>query len=115
MTSNAPKLRSCHILENMRYEIILSSGAEDDLDQLRASDRTKVLDAIDRHLRYEPEKTSKSRIKRLRDFDRPQYRLRVDDLRVFYDVLYEVNGGLVEILAIKQKDESVVWLIENGE
>jgi mRNA interferase RelE/StbE len=38
------------------------------------------------HLIHEPAKESKSRIKRLKDLSHPQYRLRVDDLRVFYDI-----------------------------
>jgi mRNA interferase RelE/StbE len=99
----------------MRYTIIFSPGAEDDLDQLRAHDRTKVLDAIEKHLRYEPEKVSKSRIKRLQDLDHPQYRLRVDDIRVFYDIFYEISDRFVEVIAIKQKEESIFWLLENGE
>ena len=37
-------------------------------------------------LRFEPTKLSKSRIKRLRGLEQPQYRLRVGEIRVFYDV-----------------------------
>ena len=58
------------------------------------------------HLRYEPTKTSRSRIKRLRGLSRPQYRLRVDDMRVFYDV----RGKRVEILAIVKKPDAAAWL-----
>ena len=39
---------------------------------------------------------SKSRIKRLRGLKQPQYRLRVGDIRVFYDIF----GQRVEVLAI---------------
>ena len=56
----------------------------------------------------------KSRIKRLRGYDRPQYRLRIDELRVFYDVIYVVAKGTVEILAIREKDEAMKWLAEQG-
>jgi mRNA interferase RelE/StbE len=38
------------------------------------------------HLRHGPTKLSKSRIKRLRGLEQPQYRLRVGETRVFYDV-----------------------------
>jgi hypothetical protein len=41
-----------------------------------------VRDTISRHLRHEPTKVSKSRIKRLRGLSQPQYRLRVGDIRV---------------------------------
>jgi hypothetical protein len=39
---------------------------------------------------------------------RPQYRLRVDDVRVFYDVA----GARVEILAIVLKSEAEAWLAQ---
>lgn len=42
---------------------------------------------------------------------RPQYRLRVGEIRVFYDV----SLGLVEILAIVAKDDVARWLAEAGE
>jgi mRNA interferase RelE/StbE len=63
------------------------------------------------HLRHEPTKTSKSRIKRLRGLSRPQYRLRADEIRVFYDV----KETEVEILAIVPKDGADVWIKEAGE
>lgn len=98
----------------MKYEIIFAPEAEEDLDGLRAYDRSKVLDAIETHLRYEPEKVSKSRIKRLEQMEWPQYRLRIDHLRAFYDVIYTTAGGTVEILAIREKSEAMKWLAEHG-
>lgn len=41
--------------------------------------------AIDHHLRHEPSQPSRSRIKRLREVRRPQFRLRVGEVRVFYE------------------------------
>ncbi|MDI6809787.1 MAG: type II toxin-antitoxin system RelE/ParE family toxin, partial [Candidatus Eisenbacteria bacterium] len=70
----------------MRYEISFAPDPVEDLKRLKANIRTVVLDAIEDHLRHQPEKTSRSRIKRLRGLSRPQYRLRVGDVRVFYDV-----------------------------
>jgi hypothetical protein len=54
-------------LAKMVFEIILAPEAIDDLRRLSARDRAKVRDALDVHLRHEPTKVSKSRIKRLRD------------------------------------------------
>ena len=68
--------------------------------------RAAVRTAIETHLRHEPEKVSKSRIKRLRGLDQPQYRLRVGEVRVFYDV----TGSTAEILAIVMKSEANEWL-----
>ena len=95
----------------MRYEILLAPEAVEDLEALRASVRTEVRDAIQRHLRYEPTTQSKSRIKRLRGLSRPQFRLRVGDVRVFYDV----RETRVEILAIVSKSHARLWLERKGE
>jgi mRNA-degrading endonuclease RelE of RelBE toxin-antitoxin system len=65
---------------------------------------------METHLRREPEKTSRSRIKRLRGLSRPQYRLRVGDIRVFYDV----EDGVVEVLAVVPKSETKSWLAQFG-
>jgi mRNA-degrading endonuclease RelE of RelBE toxin-antitoxin system len=75
----------------MRYTIILAPEAVEDLRELKASARAEVKERIETHLRHEPTKVSKSHVKRLRGFTRPQYRLRVNDIRVFYDVA-ESNG-----------------------
>jgi mRNA-degrading endonuclease RelE of RelBE toxin-antitoxin system len=70
-----------------------------------------VKDAIEKHLRHNPERISKSRMKRLRGISRPQYRLRVGEIRVFYDVSSEA----VEILAIVPKSKAAAWLDDVGE
>jgi mRNA interferase RelE/StbE len=67
-----------------------------------------VRSALETHLRHEPEKASRSRIKRLRGLLRPQYRLRVGEVRVFYDV----SGTTVEVLAIVAKSEAASWLAQ---
>ena len=95
----------------MRYDIILAPEAVEDLKGLDAHARAKVRDALEMHLRYEPAKVSKRRIKRLRGIGRPQYRLRVEENRVFYDV----SGGTVEILAIVPKPQAASWLARAGE
>jgi mRNA-degrading endonuclease RelE of RelBE toxin-antitoxin system len=90
----------------MRYEIFLAAEAVEDLRHLKANIRAEVKDAIERHLRHQPMKTSKARIKRLRGLVRPQFRLRVGDVRVFYDV----EGPEVHVLAIMSKTTSEEWL-----
>ena len=95
----------------MRYEIYLAPEAIEDLKRLRAAHRAQVKEAMETHLRHGPTKTSKSRIKRLRGLSRPRYRLRVDDVRVFYDV----SKRNVEILAIVAKADADAWLSRMGE
>jgi mRNA interferase RelE/StbE len=82
----------------------------EDLRALKANVRAAVKEALETHLRHEPTKTSRSRIKRLRGLSKPQYRLRVEDVRVFYDVA----GSTVEVSAIVPKAEAEKWLNQFG-
>ena len=70
----------------MAYEVIFAPEAIADLQRLRAADRSGIRSALKTHLRHAPRQESKTRIKRLRGLRQPEYRLRVDDFRVFYDV-----------------------------
>src|SRR6516225_1763522 len=95
----------------MAYDIVLAPQAVEDLNNLKANVRATVRDTLEQHLRHQPTKVSRSRIKRLRGLSHPQYRLRVgDDVRVFYDVSEEA----VQILAIVQKSEAAAWLAKHG-
>lgn len=94
----------------MTYEIVLAPAAADALRRLPTPMRAGVKEAIQRHLRHEPAKISKSRIKRLHGVRRPEYRLRVGDIRVFYDV----TETQVQVLAILTKAEAQRWLDEQG-
>ena len=94
----------------MKHAIILAPEAVQDFHRLKPYLRVAVREAMERHLRYEPTKTSKSRIKRLRGMRRPQYRLRVDEIRICYDV----SEGIVEILAIVPKSQAPSWLEQIG-
>ena len=94
----------------MAFAIVLAPQAVEDLKCLRAAKRATVKEALEVHLRHEPRKLSRSRIKRLRGLSRPQYRLLVDDVRVFYDV----TDTTVEILAVVAKAEAESWLSQFG-
>jgi len=92
----------------MPLVVVLAPEAVEDLRRLTAHVRAVVRTALEPHLRHQPEKTSRSRIKRLRGLLRPQYRLRVVEVRAFYDV----SGKTVEILAIVAKSEAESWLAQ---
>jgi mRNA interferase RelE/StbE len=92
----------------MPYVIVLAPEAVVDLGSLAANLRATIKTALATHLRHEPGKTSRSRIKRLRGLRRPQYRLRVGEVRVFYDI----SGTTVEVLAIVAKSEAELWLAQ---
>ncbi len=67
-------------------------------------------DSIRVFLTHEPTRQSRSRIKRLKDLRHPQFRLRVGEIRVFYDVT-ETD---VIIIAIMTKEKTIKWLKEQG-
>ena len=92
----------------MPFAIVLAPEAVEDLRGLTANVRATVRTALEAHLRHGPERTSRSRIKWLRGLLRPQYRLRVSEVRVFYDV----SGTTVEVLAMVPKSEAEAWLAQ---
>ena len=94
----------------MPFDIEFTAQAVRHFKALDARLKTNIRDGIEAHLRHEPTKTSKSRIKRLREMNHPQYRLRLGDHRVFYDL----DGDVVLILAILPKPRVEAWLNEYG-
>ena len=94
----------------MPFDILLAPEAVEDLKALRANARADIRTALETYLRHEPEKLSRSRIKRLRGLRQPQYRLRVGEVRIFYDV----TGPTVQVLAIVTKLEADSWLAQFG-
>jgi mRNA interferase RelE/StbE len=95
----------------MTFDIVLAPEAVEDLRRLKANVRAVVREALETHLRHEPRKVSRSRIRRLRGLSRPQHRLRIDEVRVFYDV----SDTVVQVLAIVSKSEADEWLERFGE
>ena len=95
-------------LAKMPFEIVLAPEAVEDLKRLKANVRADIRAALETHLRHEPKKASRSRIKRLRGLRKPQYRLRVGEVRIFYDV----TETTVEVLAMVAKLEADSWLAQ---
>jgi mRNA interferase RelE/StbE len=87
-----------------QYEVLLKREAIEDLDRLRKYDATQIADAMEKYLIREPQKESKSRIKRLRGVKEADYRLRVGAYRVFYSV--RESERQVDVLRIMHKDET---------
>ena len=94
----------------MKYEIVFAPEAVRDVRNLKAHLRSMIHDAMEASLRHTPTQVSKSRVKRLRGLSRPQFRLRIGEIRVFYDV----RESMVEILAVVSKTEAAGWLKREG-
>jgi mRNA interferase RelE/StbE len=80
----------------MSYEIEIRRRAEKDLASLPKSDAQKIADAI-----YELENGLTGNIKKLTNHS-PEYRLRVGDLRV----LFEVSKDKIIIYRIRHRKEA---------
>ena len=96
----------------MKYEIVIAESAQKSFRKLDARWRATLKDALRVHLETEPKKESRSRIKRLSGLRQTQYRLRVNEMRVFYDV--NDDEARVEVLAFVLKAEAERWLREQG-
>lgn len=97
---------------HVAFGIEFTSDAHQDFRQLDAHIRSAIREALETYLRHEPTKVSKSRIKRLRKLHRPQYRLRIVDHRVYYDV--DLDGERVTVLGVVSKAASYDWLADNS-
>ena len=84
-----------------QYQIRYSREAVEDIRSLRAFDQRRVFDRILQHLLFAPARTSRSRIKRMSQPFLSQFRLRVDDFRVYYDV--DETDRTVQVLRVLLK------------
>lgn len=92
----------------MKYQVVVAKDAQDQFGKLDRRWQSRLKNEMRKHLENQPKRESKSRIKRLRGLRKPQYRLRVDDMRVFYDVNDEINR--VEVLGFVDKSDTPNWL-----
>ncbi|MCI0524543.1 MAG: type II toxin-antitoxin system RelE/ParE family toxin [Acidobacteria bacterium] len=93
----------------MAYEVRYSKESLEHLKKLRAHDRAEIIGRIKRFLTTNPTRTSKARIKRLRQPAPTEYRLRVKDFRVYYDVDQQV----IYIVQVLSKEDSISYLLED--
>lgn len=77
------------------FVIVYAMEAAKDIRQLRAFDRSKIVNGIQTILQSGPTQVSKSRIKKMTQPYWSQYRLRIDN---YYDV--EEQGHQVSVLRV---------------
>jgi len=94
----------------MVYEIRYSEEAVQQLRGLRAFEQVAILDQIEQVLGVNPTLESKARLKRLRLPAPTEYRLRVGEFRVFYDV----EGQTVHIVHVLSKEHAIRYLGESS-
>ena len=84
------------------FKIVFRVEAIRSLKKMKRFHAAAILGAIEGHLLEEPEKASRTSIKRLRGRQETTFRLRVADYRVFYDVIEDK----VEIVQVLHKSET---------
>jgi mRNA-degrading endonuclease RelE of RelBE toxin-antitoxin system len=89
------------------FTITFGEEAVAEIDRLRAAERRRLIDAIEKQLTYQPAETTR-RKKMLTSLVpaweqvRPVWQLRVGGLRVFYDV--DESTRLVIVRAVRRKE-----------
>lgn len=86
----------------MRFEIGFTQTASEHVRAFRKVDQTVIFDAIAKQLRYDAATETRNR-KRLSENELADWELRVDEFRVFYDLIDEGGGQSVKIKAVGQK------------
>lgn len=86
----------------MKCRIRIVEDADAELRAVPVFQRRRIAQAITVLLGSEPERESKSRIKRLVEPAASVYRLRVGDYRIFYDV----EGERITVLHIRHKNDT---------
>ena len=84
-----------------RFEVVYSPESLEDLKSMRAYDQRAVVDAIEETLQFTPTMETKSSVKRMEQPFWCQFRLRVGDHRVYYNV--HQDEGRVRILRVMEK------------
>ncbi len=86
----------------MPFEISFTQAAADHVRAYRKFDQRIILDGIDQQLRHEPTEVTRNR-KHLGESKLSEWELRVQDFRVFYDVVEQDERQIVKINAVGHK------------
>jgi len=89
------------------FTIGFTPEASDDLQELRKFDQTLILDALDVQLVHQPGDETRKR-KKLRPNQLAEWELRIDNFRVFYDIMTDANQ--VKIVAIGEKRGNKLYI-----
>jgi mRNA-degrading endonuclease RelE of RelBE toxin-antitoxin system len=89
----------------MTFTVLLTDSAIEDLDYFRKSERRIIADGIAQHLERDADVETRRR-KRLRPNRLAPWELRIDDFRVFYDIVEEE----VKIVAVGHKEHNDLYI-----
>jgi len=89
------------------YDIKLTPEAIEDLAALRKFDQVRIVTGMEAQLTHEPATETRNR-KRLRPNQLAEWALRIDNFRVFYDVL--PAEAIVKVVAIGVKQGNELYI-----
>ena len=89
------------------YEIELTPEAFEDLAAFRKFDQVRIVAGMEAQLKQQPATETRNR-KRLRPNQLSEWALRIDNFRVFYDVL--AAEALVKVVAIGEKRGNELYI-----
>ena len=95
----------------MKFEIAFTRTAAEHVRSYRKYEQRIILDAIDEQLAQEPTTETRNR-KRLGENELSDWELRVQDFRVFDDVLLEDQQHVVKIKAVGHKEHGILRIGE---
>jgi mRNA-degrading endonuclease RelE of RelBE toxin-antitoxin system len=89
------------------FQIDFTSDALEDLQLFRAYEQRQIIEALETQLPYQPTQPTRNR-KQLRPNALAEWELRIDNIRVFYDV--DTESSLVKIEAIGYKEGNTLFI-----
>ena len=89
------------------FQIDFTSDALKDLQLFRAYEQRQIIEAIETQLPYQPTQPTRNR-KQLRPNALAEWELRIDNIRVFYNVDTELS--LIKIEAIGYKEGNTLFI-----
>jgi mRNA-degrading endonuclease RelE of RelBE toxin-antitoxin system len=92
----------------MAYEIEFAESVKAHLKSLSARERSIIFQSIEEQLVYEPLVETRNR-KLMRPNPLAPWELRIDNLRVFYEVV-TADSGIVRILAVGRKEGNQLFI-----
>ncbi len=101
-TSNRRTIRQA-----MGFRIEFTPEAAEQVDALRAHDRRGLLDGVSRQLAHQPDVRTRHRGP-LRPNPLAAFRLRIGNLRAYYDVDPEAGLVVVKAIGVKVRDRVVI-------
>jgi mRNA interferase RelE/StbE len=94
------------VVHAMKFRVIVSPSAAEDLQHFRVSERRVILDAVLNHLGVDANAENRRR-KRLRPNPLAPWQLRVGAYRVFYEIEGE---SVVKVLAVGSKEHNTLLI-----